>query len=72
MKREIASKLLPWISKTKDEHLSVYVEYRLDNLRKALEIASDINEIYKLQGQIKEVKRLLSLREEINSSKQEE
>lgn len=65
MKQETAKKLLPWVQKSNEKFFLFYVEERLDFLRKVLEVCSDQNEIFRLQGQIKEVKRLLTIRDEI-------
>lgn len=64
MKDTVARKLLA-LSK---HDFTPYVEERLDILRKGLEMATDMSEVNKLQGQIKEVRRLLTLREEIENT----
>lgn len=48
--------------KTAIEH---YVSYRTEALRRTLETANDMNTVCRVQGQITELKRLLSLREQL-------
>lgn len=73
MSPEVKRDLLPFVNQRDfDRFVKIYVDERLDILRRSLEITSDINDIYKTQGQIKEVKRLLTLIEEVREVKKRE
>jgi hypothetical protein len=62
---DTARKLLSLVnSKQNIDRLSAYVADRLVFLHRELENKDNPTDIYRLQGQIKEVKRLLTLREE--------
>jgi hypothetical protein len=69
---DTARKLLSLVnSKQNMERLSAYVADRLSFLHRELESKDDPTDIYRLQGQIKEVKRLLTLREEATQKAEE-
>jgi len=53
---------------TPDQYQSFikYLEERINLLHKTLEQASDPQDVYRCQGEIKALRRLLSLRDEIN------
>lgn len=64
--KQIARKLLPLVNDPVDMKLiGEYITFRLDLLRLDLENATDMNSILRTQGQIKELKRLLNLRDEV-------
>jgi hypothetical protein len=44
-----------------------YVQKKIDLHQRSLEVATDIVDIHRLQGQIIALRRLLSLRDEVNS-----
>ena len=44
-----------------------YVQKKIDLHQRSLEVATDIVDIHRLQGQIIAFRRLLSLRDEVNS-----
>lgn len=49
------------------EAFLVYLKDKIAGLQKSLEQATKIEEIYRLQGQIISFRRLLGIREEVNS-----
>jgi len=49
------------------EAFLVYVKDKISTLQKSLEQCTKLEEIYRLQGQITSFRRLLGIREEINS-----
>lgn len=66
MNKEIAKALLPIVNDTFTmETFDKYVVYRIYVLRASLETLADINEIRKVQGAIQELKRMVSLRDEV-------
>jgi hypothetical protein len=69
---DTARKLLSLVnSKQNIDRLSAYVADRLVFLHRELENKDNPTDIYRLQGQIKEVKRLLTLREEATQKAEE-
>ena len=69
---DTARKLLSLVnSKQNMDRLSAYVADRISFLHRELESKNDPIDIYRLQGQIKEVKRLLTLREEVTQKAEE-
>jgi hypothetical protein len=44
-----------------------HLKGRIEILQKSLEVATDLPDVYRLQGQIYALRRLLSLREEVNT-----
>lgn len=68
MEKDIAIKLKGLVGNLEKNFFEEYSKWRVSHLYKQLESLSDINEIFKVQGQIKEVKRLLTLKEEIASA----
>lgn len=44
-----------------------YIEKKIADNQKSLEVATEMKDVYRLQGQVYALRRLLSLREEINS-----
>lgn len=68
MEKDIAVKLRGLIGKLEKNFFEEYTNWRISLLYKQLESLSDVNEIFKVQGQIKELKRLLTLKEEIASA----
>ena len=69
---DTARKLLSLVnSKQNMDRLSAYVADRLSFLHRELESKDDPTDIYRLQGQIKEVIRLLTLREEATQKAEE-
>lgn len=69
MRLETAKKLSGWINKQNDKDIQLYVEERVSLLHKQLELAENFEAVLKIQGQIKEVKRLLTLKNEIERMK---
>lgn len=69
MDKEIARLLVPLVPKSNDDLFEIYVNSRVNYLHRQLETLSEVNEIMKVQGQIKEVRRLLTLREEIQKER---
>lgn len=68
MQREIAVALLPLVSATQfDDVISEYVGDRLSVLHTQLEIAKGEN-VIRIQGQIAELRLLLKLKDDVNSS----
>jgi len=66
MNLAVAKELLPLVNDVDDlKALHVYAEDRLKVIRNDLDTNTDLNSILRLQGQIKELKRLLSIREEV-------
>lgn len=45
-----------------EEVLKEYFEFQLDRLRRSLELETNPNEIYKLQGRIQELRQFMKLR----------
>ena len=69
---DTARKLLSLVnSKQNIDRLSAYVADRLVFLHRELENKDNPTDIYRLQGQIKEVKHLLTLREEATQKAEE-
>lgn len=65
MTNETARKLLALVNNKQNmDRLSAYVQDRIEYLHRELESKDDHKDVLRLQGQIKEVKRLLTLREE--------
>jgi hypothetical protein len=48
--------------------LKKYAEYRIDDLRSFLETQKDPQKIYELQGAIAELRRIATLRDEVNKN----
>lgn len=60
----LARSLIPVVN-TNNDALIEYANYRIDMLRHDLETLVEINDILRIQGQIKEIRRLLTLRDEV-------
>lgn len=70
MKKRIAEKIMPIVAtKTQTDALEAYVEMRFDILKDALVYAENIEEIRRHQGAYQELKRLLTLRDEVLNAK---
>jgi len=66
---EVARKVLPLVNvKQNNERLEHYVDWRVSYLHQQLEQCSTAEEMKLLQGQLKEVRRLLTLKDEANSA----
>ena len=66
MIHDVAKKLVPLVNVKKNtDALEIYMDYRIDELRKLLEQHEDIYSINKAQGAIQEIRRLKSLRDEV-------
>lgn len=67
MDRKIAESLLPVVNDSLDlEALQDYASYRIEQVHlKALEKSTNMEEILRIQGAIKELRRFASLREEV-------
>lgn len=69
MNKELARSMLILVNSPHDILLlQQYANYRIDHLRKQLDSLTDSVEIYRVQGQIKELKRLETLRDEVIES----
>lgn len=60
----LARNLIPLVN-TNNDALLEYAMYRLGFLRNELETLVEINDILRIQGQIKELRRLITLRDEV-------
>ena len=56
---------LPLVNDELFATLQIYANWRIAQLRYHLEAESDLNMIYRLQGQIQELKRFKTLRDEV-------
>lgn len=60
-----AKKLLPMVNNNQNvDRINAYVTDRVAYLHKQLEQAASFDEVLKLQGQIKEARRLITLKDE--------
>jgi len=65
MEHDVARKLLALVNNKQNvDRLTAYAEYRIDFLHTQLEQCQSVDEIRVLQGQLKEARRLLTLRDE--------
>lgn len=62
--KDLAKKLYVMVNSFQEE-LAEYATDRINTLHKLLEIETDTTSLYQLQGQIKELRRLLTLRQEV-------
>lgn len=62
--KEIARGLLPLVNTTLNDTLLAYANYRIGVAQKELETSVDLHTILRLQGQIKELRRILDLKAE--------
>lgn len=60
----LARNLIPLVNLNNDALLE-YAMYRLAILRNELETLVEINDILRIQGQIKELRRLITLKDEV-------
>ena len=66
MKKEVAKKLLKLVNvKSNTDLLEFYAKERVQILYRQLEQLANIDEIRQMQGAIKEIKRLITLRDEV-------
>lgn len=69
MTPEVARKMLPLVNvKQNNERLAHYVDWRISYLHAQLEQCQTADEMKTLQGQLKEVRRLLTLQDEANQA----
>jgi hypothetical protein len=69
MTPEAARKVLPLVNvKQNQERLEQYVDWRISYLHIQLEQCQTADEMKMIQGQIKEVRRLLTLKDEANQA----
>ena len=69
MTPEAARKVLPLVNvKQNEERLEHYVDWRISYLHMQLEQGQTADEMKMIQGQIKEVRRLLTLKDEANQA----
>jgi len=69
MTPEVARKVLPLVNvKQNNDRIEHYVNWRIDYLHQQLEQCATAEEMKLLQGQLKEVRRLLTLKDEANSA----
>lgn len=67
MKPEVIRKMLAVVNNKQNvDRLNAYAEDRIEYILKQLEQCSTLEEMKTLQGQIKEVRRLQTLHEEVN------
>jgi hypothetical protein len=72
MTPEVARKVLPLVNvKQNNERLEHYVDWRISYLHTQLEQCQTVDEMKMIQGQIKEVRRLLTLKDEANQAARE-
>lgn len=65
MNVDVAKKLLPMVNVGKHEDaLSAYADDRIAYLYAQLEQATSVEDMYRLQGQLKEIRRMYTLPEE--------
>jgi len=65
MEHDVARKLLALVNNKQNvERLTAYAEYRIEFLHAQLEQCQSVDEMRVLQGQLKETRRLLTLRDE--------
>jgi len=70
MDRETAQSLTPLVTDKKAlQMLEVYISHRIDVLRGQLENLTDHHAIIAVQGQIRELRRLRTLRDEVESNR---
>lgn len=62
--KQLARNLLPLVNSALNEDLIEYANYRIKILNTTLENSVEINDILRVQGQIKELRRLLTLKVE--------
>jgi len=69
MTPEVARKMLPLVNvKQNNERLAHYVDWRISYLHAQLEQCQTADDMKTLQGQLKEVRRLLTLQDEANQA----
>lgn len=69
MTPEVARKVLPLVNvKQNQDRMEHYINWRIDYLHSQLEQCATAEEMKTLQGQLKEVRRLLTLKEEANQA----
>ena len=69
---EIAKKLLPLVNTKKNtDALQTYAVDRIEFIHRQLEIATSWDEVKELQGQAKEARRLISLKDEVEQKSRE-
>lgn len=67
MTPDVARKVLPLVNaKQNKERIEKYAHYRIEYLQSQLETCATPEDMYKLQGQLKEARRLLTLQDEAN------
>ena len=62
--KDIARDLLPIVNNAEYETIYIYVNYRIEQLRKEMETVSP-DGLKNLQGALSEIKKLLTLREQV-------
>lgn len=69
MTPEVARKILPIVNvKQNEDRLMHYITWRIEYLHQQLEICTSMDEMRSIQGQLKEVRRLATLKEEANQA----
>lgn len=72
MSPEVARKLLPLVNvKQHEDRLTHYILHRITYLHSQLEICTSMDEMKMLQGQLKEVRRLATLKDEATQAAKE-
>lgn len=70
MQKKDGERFLPLVNDLESyKSLQSYAEYRITLLQKSLETLVEINDILRIQGQIKELRRFETLKEEVLKSK---
>jgi hypothetical protein len=69
---ELAKKLLPLVNTKKNtDAMQIYALDRIEFIHRQLEIATSWDEVKELQGQAREARRLLSLKDEVEQKSRE-
>jgi len=72
MSPDLAKKLLPLVNVEKHKHaLQAYALERIAFLHRQLEIATSIEEVKELQGSLKEMRKFMTLKEEVHQKAKE-
>lgn len=72
MNKELLTWLLPTVNDPATrESLEKYAEYRIGILQTTLETSNSIETVYRTQGAIQELRRIFTLRDEVNQRKKD-
>ena len=70
MDKQLAIRLTHLVS-TQTDPLKEYVDWRVERLHASLEMAKTLEELNSIQGQLREVRRLLHLRDEVLKARED-